>query len=41
MLTKQNKKIRIEYYRSEADIKVAVLDSPSLLGVIRSVFIGR
>lgn len=41
MLIKQNKKIRIEYYRSETDIKVAVLDRPNLFGVIRSVFISR
>ena len=41
MLTKQNKKIRIEYFRSEADIKVAVVESPNFFGVIRSVFIGR
>mgnify|MGYP003341417686 CR=1 FL=1 len=41
MLTKQNKKIRIEYYRSEASVKVAVLERPNLMGVIRSVFIGR
>lgn len=40
MLTAQNKKTRIEYYRSEADIKVAVVQ-PGLIGVIRSVFIGN
>ena len=41
MLTKQNKKIRIEYYRSEADIKVEVLDTPTLFGALCSVFISR
>ena len=41
MLTTQNKKVRIEYYRSESIVEVVAIARPSLVSTIKSVFIGR
>lgn len=41
MLTTQNKKIRIEYYSSEAEIKVLAIQKPNFVTVLKAVLIGR